>query len=187
MESAASIHFMIVLALGASLPYVTYCSHFTVSSQGTPKDIENTITQRCDAFNTVTGSSRSCQGIWKSFTKAFERKGPCKSDFSYSDYFKDTKQTIPSGKTLLWSGVQAAAMDYSEKCGFVTLGDTLTGCLLTDLTWCGKEEDPGINYETCDTCRGDIASPSSVFWRQASKNLASESRGVVSVMLSGSN
>ncbi|XP_070558533.1 ADP-ribosyl cyclase/cyclic ADP-ribose hydrolase-like [Ptychodera flava] len=187
MESAAFLHFMIVLGLGTYLPCVTYCSHFTVSSEGTPQDIEETIIDRCDTFNAKAESNRSCQEIWQSFKKAFALKSPCQSEFDYSEYMEKTEDQIPNSKTLLWSGVKAAAMEYSKNCGLVTLGDTLTGFLLEDLTWCGKEEDPGINYETCEPCGNGTVSPYIAFWKQASENIAIKSSGVVSVMLSGKN
>ncbi|XP_070570972.1 ADP-ribosyl cyclase/cyclic ADP-ribose hydrolase-like [Ptychodera flava] len=151
---------------------------------------------RCLNFGTSTETAWNCEIIWSTFEDAFACKDECGlEEDSYSEYVEETRQDIPIDATLFWSGIDVIkdrAMNYSQSCGFVTLGDTLTGCLPDGLSWCGQEpedeviEDGCINYESCGKCESNrYTSSMGSFWSQVSSNLANMSSGMVSIMLSG--
>ncbi|XP_070558514.1 histamine N-methyltransferase-like [Ptychodera flava] len=196
MNAVKLVYLTIMAIVAVSIPRTSSYSHFAANGGGTTEDIDNIMMERCVKFGDETGTQWDCETIWSTFQDAFACKDQCdlKKD-GYSDYIEKTHQDIPKDATLFWSGydiVKDRAMDYSKNCAFVTLGDTLTGCMPDDLIWCGQESEDEvvayncINYESCENCESNRETSSmGSFWNQASSNLASLSSGTVSIMLSG--
>ncbi|XP_070551711.1 ADP-ribosyl cyclase/cyclic ADP-ribose hydrolase 2-like [Ptychodera flava] len=175
---------VLAIAVGTSL----FCS-WTLGAAVVAEDsgLKCTITSRCQLFDNKTQKKWNCQYIWNTFNDSIPAVSDDVCDLpsdQYSEYIRQTQQTIPKDKTLLWSGKDVLGTmikNYTESCHVINLEYTFTGCLLDDLKWCNQAGE----LEKCDDCKVFSKSSVGAFWNQASLEFAGEASGLVSILLSG--
>ncbi|XP_048582147.1 ADP-ribosyl cyclase/cyclic ADP-ribose hydrolase [Nematostella vectensis] len=171
---------------------------FSKPLEGTTPDIKNIFLTRCNnylqtkkgngLYNTDADKNpdKFCQETWTIFSNAFIRKDICTVKIEdYMPYFKKTGQTPIRDKLMFWSGTFKLSGKYAKDGQVaITLAETLTGALVTELNWCGDKTSPdGINYKQCTRCKknenDETLEGFEVFWSQASAEFARRAVGKV--------
>ncbi|XP_059170540.1 ADP-ribosyl cyclase/cyclic ADP-ribose hydrolase-like [Physella acuta] len=174
---------------------VSVLLHYVTGQSGTTLNIKDVFEGRCYDYKETLYNGllpevkASCGDLWLKFLDAFAYKHPCDVKFeSYSAYWEAAKQILPTDKVMFWSGVYNLAHRFANNGKrYVTLEDTLIGYLANSLTWCGTQKQPGLNFTRCPSWTDCPTEASESFWAGASKTFASEAKGVVTLMLDGSN
>ncbi|XP_070538895.1 ADP-ribosyl cyclase/cyclic ADP-ribose hydrolase-like isoform X2 [Ptychodera flava] len=169
-----------------------FCSA-TEKEQKTPDNFEDIFRTRCkNHINECEMSNgKDCDELWNTFFRAFAYKKPCIEKNEYETYCNEAKHEVPYGKTLFYSGDGPYDESHDVKIPYVTLEHTLTGNVLDRIVaWCGKPEDPGINYDECpdrNACHhpDPESNAKCAFWQQASIEFAKLATGDVRVLLDG--
>ncbi|XP_070538426.1 ADP-ribosyl cyclase/cyclic ADP-ribose hydrolase-like [Ptychodera flava] len=133
-----------------------------------------------------TSELKNCTELWDLFHDAFAYQSPCNvTSEGYQPFIDESMQAVGINKTLFWSGTfNVAHVRTYDNRQYSALEDTLPGYIAQMVTWCGQEDYPGINYDTCD---GECMDESKeAYWRTASAKFASLAEGKVTVMLNGS-
>jgi len=160
-----------------------------MNSYPTTKHLRELFIGRCYELQFIRqieeGKEYDCINLWKLFIQAFAYKPPCDVTLEdYKPFLSRLKEEIPVNQGLLWSGTRELAHKYSDLLyskRYTTLEDTMAGYLTTGLTWCGKKDDPGMNFESCPW-KCSIQEP---FWAMANKQFAQSLRGIVHIILNG--
>ncbi|XP_068123787.1 ADP-ribosyl cyclase/cyclic ADP-ribose hydrolase 1-like [Hyperolius riggenbachi] len=157
---------------------------------GTTQNLKNIIVGRCYHYLSLYPAigEKDCNGIWQELSDAVFKKDPCNiTEADYQKLAEVAGQTIPCDKTLLWSRTDDLVHRYTKATGnFVTLEDTFLGFLFNGLTWCGRPNQPGMNYKSCPAWNECDNNSLTSFWKMASAAFARASCGTVNVMLNGS-
>lgn len=157
--------------------------------EGTPLHFREIVIGRCWQYQMTIGLKQieqiNCEKVWDNFAQAFSFKGPCEvTTKDYMEFLDKIEEDVPKDKGLLWSGCRELAHKYSDfqyTKRLITLEDTLAGYLVNGLSWCGKKQPPGINYDACPyEC--SIQAP---YWAVANLKFARKLEGVVHILLNG--
>uniref|UniRef100_UPI00398EE625 ADP-ribosyl cyclase/cyclic ADP-ribose hydrolase 2-like n=1 Tax=Pristiophorus japonicus TaxID=55135 RepID=UPI00398EE625 len=178
-----------ILLMGCSAPVDTAMKSW--HGIGTVHNLEEIIIGRCYNYIRVmnpTVGEKNCSAIWETFRNAFVYKHPCNvNPVDYDAFIRLALHDIPQDKALFWENTKLLVHRYSDKTRrMMPLGETLIGFLADDLDWCGQNESPGINYQSCPTTTECENNPVNSFWKIASESYAKEAVGIVRVMLNGS-
>jgi len=157
-------------------------------NSGTTHKLKDIFLGRCHEYKFTKGlqdrKDLECNKLWTMFAKSFMYKPACKPSVALYEKFLDhIDEDLPHDRLgLLWSGTRELAhviASYTKK--YVTLEDTLPGYLVNNLTWCGSEKSPGIEYKPCPwECRIQKD-----YWREANKRFAKKLSGLVYILLNG--
>jgi len=187
-----------IVACLALLNVIVNAQYSPSNYNGTTPDLESIVKGRCSQYKVFNRDPElqvkvDCNELWNTFTKAFINKDPCKVNFTgaYKKIFEliDNKQFY-TNKTMFWTGTRDVVHDFTHvNDDYRTLEDTFAGYFANDLNWCGCDNCAGgIDYDFCnETCNKLIPfhGYTSEYWAEASRIFALKAKGVVSVLING--
>ncbi|XP_071340879.1 ADP-ribosyl cyclase/cyclic ADP-ribose hydrolase 1-like isoform X2 [Trachinotus anak] len=169
---------------------------------GTTPNIKHIVVGRCHSYITLIDPSLryDCEEIWRHFEEAVVHQSSC--NVTVEDYHQmfylmpqtwpcdgvsKTEILAPKLEFLFWSKTRTLMHSYAAVVRhFWTLEDTLVGFMFNDLIWCGQDEDPGFDFNSCPKWSACRTHPVYSLWRQASQNFAEMACGNITVLLNGS-
>uniref|UniRef100_H0X8A3 ADP-ribosyl cyclase/cyclic ADP-ribose hydrolase n=1 Tax=Otolemur garnettii TaxID=30611 RepID=H0X8A3_OTOGA len=131
--------------------------------------------------------NKNCTAIWEAFKVVLD-KDPCSVlPEDYDLFIQLSKHPIPRDKTLFWENSYLLVNSYAENTRrFMPVSDVLYGRVADSLSWCRQNNSAGLDYQSCPASEDCENNAVDSFWKRASVQYSTDSSGVVSVMLNGS-
>nr|XP_012593006.1 ADP-ribosyl cyclase/cyclic ADP-ribose hydrolase 1 [Microcebus murinus] len=192
VQICLAVGLLVAVAVLAVVGVLKWLQRPKWNGRGTTDNFAGMVLERCNVYTQMLQPALrnvDCQKIQEAFKSSSISKNPCNiTEEDYQPLVKLTTQTIPCGKTVLWSKAKETAHEYTRgDREMFTLEDTLLGYLADGLTWCGDAGTSEMNYRSCPHWKKDCPNnPVSVFWKMASRRFADAACGVVYVILNGS-
>ncbi|XP_013385053.1 ADP-ribosyl cyclase/cyclic ADP-ribose hydrolase-like [Lingula anatina] len=160
MSSAKWCSVLICTCLAFVFLSLCLVSQPTAASAGTNRHIREIFIGQCWYYTEYIGQSlsenvqKNCTDLWEKFSHAWMYKDPCNVTVADYEPFVNAATVpgeVPTNKAVFWEAAYTLAHDYSgRRRRYVASADILTGYLGNHVfSWCGQEEEPGINYDHC--------------------------------------
>ncbi|XP_045406358.1 ADP-ribosyl cyclase/cyclic ADP-ribose hydrolase 2 [Lemur catta] len=160
------------------------------SGEGTSLHLQSIFLGRCAEYSTLLNPElrdKNCTAIWEAFKVVLD-KDPCSVLPSDYDLFINlSRHSIPRDKSLFWENNHLLVTSYAENTRrLMPVCDILYGRVGDFLSWCRQKNASGLDYQSCPTSEDCENNAVDSFWKRTSMQYATESSGVIHVMLNGS-